>query len=254
MDNKIYNISVQYDTNNPIVSWEIYPGAIKYNLLRGTTIDNLEIFKSGLEVSQIRDETVAVSSTKKENRTTIYYDVEAVLLDNSTVRYNNPTFYTPKIDYPYKGVIEEIKRRHRIMLSIGAEECTIYIKKTFGMQCPKCWNKFAGNTEAAAPLCSTCFNTGFSGGYHKFITKLMIRDAPDSYIETPFGIKKESVGKQGWLSSYPLIHSGDLIVEPNGDRWAVDTAKIKEFKNIVTLQVANIVFLESSHPFYQINL
>lgn len=249
-----FDIKIHYLLNSPVISWVPYPKAISYNIYRGTSKENLDLITNEGKVLMFNDTDVKVNIIEKENRTIIFYDVEAVLEDGTTYRYNKPTFYTPIIEYPYYGVIQTIIKRHELMLKIGAETCIIYNKKTFGKVCSKCWNTIINNSESAEPLCDVCYNTGFIGGYNKFVTKLMIRDAPDAYVETPFGIQKQSAGKQGWVSGYPFIFAGDMIVEPNGDRWIIDSVKVKEFKNIITLQIANITYLQSTHPLYQINL
>lgn len=97
----------------------------------------------------------------------------------------------------------------------------LLIKKRSGTRCSKCWD--ADTREVTKSSCTTCYSTGFAGGYMSPV------DIPISFTE-PGYINKFDIGDirdiqqnvtQAWASNYPLILPQDIIVDSANRRFKV---------------------------------
>ena len=246
-------VRVLYQRNFPRIEWEPLAEAVSYNVKRGPTKNFLTTLKEDLTELFFVDESSAADISKRSDKAVLYYDVEAILSDKSVYSYNLPAYFTPNLAYPLKGVLERVIQLNNKHVEFGSQICDIYLKKYMGEPCPMCWNKLRGDTTITSSQCPICYNTGFVGGYNKVEEHCIVRDSPEEFILAPYGTVKQSMGKQAVVADYPIIHSGDFVVESTGLRWGIDSVKVRAYQNVVTAQIAQVSFLPSNHPLYQIN-
>jgi hypothetical protein len=97
----------------------------------------------------------------------------------------------------------------------GGRLIRIYIRKTIGPRCSKCWDD--RRSRRTKSNCTECYNTGITGGYYAAI------EAQASFFPSPM---MEQVGKFGvqvqnvpmlWISDFPEIkggqESGDVVFD-----------------------------------------
>ena len=120
----------------------------------------------------------------------------------------------------------EIARRERGLLQGFGETvgfvgvpCAVFIRRTFGQYCSECFDPLLG--RGLSEKCVSCFNTRYKGG---FFTPIQVHvnfsPSPQILQITNWGEAQPSE-TDCWLSNYPLMSAGDLVIEPTGRRWKV---------------------------------
>lgn len=136
-------------------------------------------------------------------------------------------------------VQREIIRTEKILLQgIGVSagtvgvKCLAFVRRTFGQRCPECWD--AVKKKVSKSQCETCFGVGFKSGYHNPIVVYVNFSPPSDQAElTPIGELQPDVIK-AWMSNYPPLTGGDLIVDSNNVRWrVVNQTRTEALRNIV---------------------
>lgn len=246
-----YILNISYNYNHPVLQWQPYPDSIKYKIYRGMSKDNMEVIKE-TNLNQYEDSLVDV--TTNYDRMKYFYVISSV--DSNS----NETIFTDYIQLnyltasPYLNIVNEIKRRHNLILNkIAGEQVDFYIKKQSGQRCSECFNELTRDVETEKVLCPTCFNTSFTGGFEKISGKIRIKNANDTMVESPYGFTLEAT-KQGFISAYPFLNTGDFIRTQQGEIYIVDSVNHKRFQGVLTLQNLMLKILQTTHPYYTIEL
>lgn len=246
-----HNLNVVFDYNNPVISWLPYKDSISYNVYRGLTKDNLDKI-ANTRLLQYKDNEIDIR--QKFDRVNYLYKVSSVDNDNKETFFTEPVYFETQINYPYRGVVNEIIRRNDLMINrISGEPVELYLKKGAGERCSK-YNQVTKNHEGLTELCEECYNTTFKGGFELIETKIRIKNANDSITETPYGIKIDAGVKQGFLSVYPIVNTGDWLRTKYGQIYLFDEVKHKRFQGILTVQIVTLKLLDTGHSYYKIKL
>jgi hypothetical protein len=120
----------------------------------------------------------------------------------------------------------EIIRAERILLQgVGVTPgfvgipTLIYIRRTFGQRCPMCWDSV--KKRVSMSKCLSCYGTGFYRGFHTPInTYLNFAPSTNQSELSPLGESEPNIVK-AWMSNYPPLSHGDLIVDQENFRWRV---------------------------------
>lgn len=243
----MYNINISFDKNNPIIEFPPYPDSLRYGIYRGVTREILEkIAETNLRFYRDSD----VNIMEKNDNVKYYYQISSIQEDKEVI-FSTIEEFKYDIPYPVMGVLKETIRRGNIMLDLAGEEVTFYIRKSAGIHCEECYDEISQSTDTTKPLCLSCYNTGYKGGYEQLTGLFKIRNNIDDVKTYEWGIKLES-NKTGWLTNYPIIHNGDFIRTKYGEIYIVSGTKHKRTKGMLTHQNCSLELLETSHPYYSI--
>lgn len=251
-----YNLNILFTNNFPILEWSPYPDTVKYAVYRGENKKRLKKIAETLML-QYQDSSEEANIRTKMDRVNWYYQISSFDKNGKETLFSPIETLSPDLIYPYIGIYKEIVRRNNLMLDrINGESVDIYIKRNSGERCPTCFNQITRDIDTPSVLCPTCFNTSYVGGFDKLSdVRIKIRNQADRIVETPWGIRKESVeGKQGWLANYPIVHNGDFIWTKRGEIYMIDDVKHKIQQNFLTFQIFSVKFLETGNPYYSIDI
>lgn len=151
------------------------------------------------------------------------------------------------LECPVKGLeadpdlfLLEIRRRNDLYLErfVGVP-AAVLIKKTWGQRCPVCWDKIKQRVNSSS--CQTCFTVGFVGGYFPQVnTFVNFSPSPEMVAILDLG-EGQPNGTNVWMSNYPRLSKGDMIVEfPERRMWAVNTVGKTERLRATSRQIAQV--------------
>jgi len=202
------------------VTWEVAP-----------TSDDLDLYEITVWRSTSPDDDfIQVSAPFFNSYDYIDYDVN---LYSKTREYyykvrtrNVDTGKTVEIgparleDIPDILVLEIIRRNNLLLKNMGVGiPCAIMIRKTFGQKCGFCYD--AIKHRATRSDCADCYGTTYAGGYFEQINAL-VNFNPNPKLVNITVLGEIQPGETGaWMSNYPELNPGDLIVEPTNKRWRV---------------------------------
>lgn len=115
--------------------------------------------------------------------------------------------------------LEMIRRARLLFEEHAGTKMWVFPRRTFGMRCPQCWNPVLG--KRVQDSCPTCFNTGFSGGYHH-PTRFwgQINDPEDAEQVTLEDHRQVKYFNLRTIAS-PYIKPLDLLVDHNNRRYRI---------------------------------
>lgn len=106
---------------------------------------------------------------------------------------------------------EIIRREHLLFQEFAGVKCWVFPRRTFGQRCPQCWDDILGKRNQ--DQCVTCFNTGFSGGYHRPIEFWGQIDEPEAAEQLTMDDHRQVMYFVLRCPSSPFIKPGDLIID-----------------------------------------
>lgn len=245
-----YILNINYDYNNPILTWQPYPDSVNYRVYRGMNKDNMEKIKE-TNLLQYKDTTDIRTNF---DRIRWYYVISSVNENGDETIFTDYIQLNYLVNSPYKNIIRDIIRKHEIVINrIAGEQVDFYLKKQSGQRCPECFNEFTRDTETEKELCPNCFGTSFKGGFEKITQKTIIRNAQDKINEMPYGFELSSE-KQGLVSIYPFLNTGDWFRTKQGEIYLIDAVEHERFQGSIVLQILALKLLHTTHKYYDIEL
>ena len=136
--------------------------------------------------------------------------------------------YIPPVVAPNQPVFNpiahttELVRRHYLVLEAHGQLAILLQTKTSGQVCA-CR---ADESRHALYSCSTCYGTGFEGGYdvfHPFLFKFQPAGEQLKLTETGIGLEQQP---RAWTAISPEVHDGDIIIRLNDrlyDRYKINS-------------------------------
>ena len=205
----------KFDINNPIVN-------IYYNVFRSQSINGIyvRVNKYLINTNRFEDKELSIHPN-----TRYWYKVSTVceFFDGSFVesKLSQPVTYEVKNENKWFNKMNE---RNMWILKNDAVLMDLYIRKTEGEHCPKCWNDIRG--QSANNNCKVCFGTGFIGGYEP-VFQLYVRQKP---VNTQVDVSTEGYAYNNapgaWTISSVQIRNRDLLINPQGRMFAVTSSHI----------------------------
>lgn len=205
----------KFDINNPIVN-------IYYNVFRSQSINGIyvRVNKYLINTNRFEDKELSIHPN-----TRYWYKVSTVceFFDGSFVesKLSQPVTYEVKNENKWFNKMNE---RNMWILKNDAVLMDLYIRKTEGEHCPKCWNDIRG--QSANNNCKVCFGTGFIGGYEP-VFQLYVRQKP---VNTQVDVSTEGYAYNNapgaWTISSVQIRNRDLLINPQGRIFAVTSSHI----------------------------
>lgn len=213
--NPVQNPDLTSNTMNPIVN-------IGYNVYRGTSNNGLFVKINDILINSNRYE----DKTIKTNPNTFYwYKVSTVtiFLDGTTSesRLSMPVVYQVRNENKW---FTKMNERNMWILKNDGVLMDLYIRKTDGEKCSRCWDDVRG--QSANPNCPICFGTTFVGGYEP-VFQIYVRQKPASQqldLSSQGYIINSNPG--AWTISSVQIRNRDLLINPEGRMFSVTTSQI----------------------------
>lgn len=151
----------------------------------------------------------------------------------------------------------EIIRQHNILLrgvnthpSYNGTLCSIYKKRNFGPRCPVCVDSGTGRVTISG--CQGCGGTGFAGsGYYDPIdVHIALQPSPAAVQVTPM-MKTEDNDTTGFMTNFPVMYSGDILVEPNEAHWRVVSVDTTRRHRVLVHQTLRLRQLDANDVEYE---
>lgn len=246
------NLSIIYLGNSPLLKWAPYPESLKYEIFRGLTKENL--YKIGeTSTLQYYDLSKEANVMTKDDRVKFYYRINSINTEGkSLIITDSISLNTDSLIYPFLGYYKSKVKRHELSLrQISGEEVSFFIKKGSGKKCSECYDPSLGDNYTEKPLCPTCYNTTFEGGFEKVTGLIRILNAPSGFVETQAGLTLEAL-KKGRMSTYPLLGNGDMIRTNAGEIYIVGNTEYKKMKNFIYSQIVDLRLLPTGHLYYSV--
>jgi hypothetical protein len=145
--------------------------------------------------------------------------------------------------------------KQNYLLNQGGERAWLFIQKSYGKRCPEhdvVEESIYGETKSIN--CNICYGTGFVGG---FIGPIEVLLAPfDAETTYRFSNKGRIMSKnnESFLTNYPVVRQGDLIVRRNGERYIIGPVKRKEPNGILVQQNFTVHILQPRDIRYRIGV
>ncbi len=151
----------------------------------------------------------------------------------------------------------EIIRQHNILLKgvnnhepLTGISTTVYKKRTFGPRCTHCVDAKTGRRAIAQ--CDACGGTGFSdrGYYNPIRVAMNLQPHPTSIQITNLG-KVEDNETVAFMTNFPIMYPGDMVVEPDEKHWRVVNVDVTERKRVVVHQSLRLRQLDHNDVEYE---
>lgn len=222
-----------------VVSWSIKPtvenvGDYTFSVYRSNSPDGpfKQIAGPLVNVFVYKDPSVNLKSRWRK----YYYKVK--------VDPENDPLYSPWIGPGFKRdqpdvIAREIVRRNELLLRqfVGID-AQVYIRKTWGQRCCECWDPI--KQRKLQSNCLVCYNTGFVDGFFAPIPiKINFSPSPEMIRQANF--EQQPDATDAWMSNFPQISPGDVIIEDGCVRWRVAQASFTQKKRVKVHQVLQLV-------------
>jgi len=145
-------------------------------------------------------------------------------------------------------ILAEMVRRNELLLRRGGEVVDIYIRKTAGEKCSNCYDPV--RNQSKFPNCPICFGTTYVGGYETFSGVLAkIEPYREARQLSDMGFKWNAPPRS-WVTTYPLVRSGDILVRRLNDRrYELQGIDVKLSRGIITRQEFDLMeFQKTERP------
>lgn len=241
---------------NTVVYWEL---EADFNDTSPWTFA-LQVSKSGNDswttVTSVTDTFYAEDESRREygGIHEIFYRVKLTTAD-SQVYYSAPSRLPPGwTDQDLKWA-EEIKRKEELVSSPGKMGLNfwILIRKTFGTTCSSCVDSISGETLTSK--CTTCYGTGFEGGYFRpYKTQGIIIGQGSAISQGPLGTGFSSrIGLR--YCPFPLVKERDVIVLSGLDErlFVEKIESVAALKGIPIIQHLELSAAPTTDVVYELN-
>lgn len=241
------------------VQWGVEPEAtdletVEVELLRSESpsgpFTKLQVFDPVTTFS-FTDKTVPWRS----KNLVVYYQLRGVLKSTGDV-------VTDCLPFGFQGKLPldavEIIRQHHILLRgvnghvpLTGIETTLYKRRTFGARCRVCTDGPTGRVVISQ--CRHCGGTGYTDtGYYRPVR------VPMNFQPNPRALQINNLGKLednetvAFMTNFPLLYPGDLVVEPNEAHWRVVHVDVTERKRVVVHQSLRLRQLDNNDVEYEL--
>ena len=152
----------------------------------------------------------------------------------------------------------EIIRQHNILLygvnghdPLTGIRTTVYKKITFGSRCQACTDQLT--KRVVVGQCRACGGTGFrNGGYYlPLAVNMNFQPHPKMLQNTNLG-KIEDNETTVFMTNFPIMYPGDMIVEPSEKHWRVAQVDVTERKRVVVHQLLRLRQLDHNDVEYEV--
>lgn len=242
-----------------LVSWTASSSpVIGYSVYRAlSSLGPFDLLQSGISVDFFMDITA-----DQRQRTDYWYAVTATDLTGESLMSESAnqipfarissaeelTRLGEQAEMNHRLILAEVVRRNEFLLRRGGEVVDIYIRKTAGTKCSNCYDPV--RNQPKFPECPVCFGTTYEGGYESFngvLAKIEPYRDNRELMEAGF---KWRVTPRSWITTYPLVRPGDILVRHlNNRRYEMQNIDVKLSRGIITRQEFDIMeFQKTERP------
>lgn len=150
----------------------------------------------------------------------------------------------------------EMIRQHNILLRgvnghdpLTGIPTTVYKRRNFGARCRQCTDSVTGRVTISG--CRVCGGTGFNGGYYSPIVVYMNFQPHARYLRVSTLGKEEDNETTAFLTNFPILYPGDMVVEPSEKHWRVTQIDVTERKRVVVHQLVRLRQLDHGDVEYE---
>lgn len=234
-----------------VVTWQVEPafgGALPWNF-------TLQFGRAGTDdweqVSNVQNTFQATDSTRRKYSTLVdgYYRV--LLSDGGGNTYASaPTSFPENWSERDLRIIDEIRRKELFLYSTRAGmRCWVLYRQRFGADCTACVDTTTG--EILDPQCTTCYGTGFIGGYWSPVpTYCLISDTGEEVLEDFGTVIARNMGIR--ITPIPAVREYDIVILEGSDlRLAVrGTDPVGLYKGHIVIQNLSLEALDPDNVIY----
>lgn len=242
------SVADQFDGRNQLVSWTPVlssPNVLEYRVYRSltTSFADRELSLGAITVAQ------ALVPDLQTIRETWYYFVVAVNADGEGIPSvpvsSNFSQFSNVVEGNMRFLIPEVIRRRRLILTLDGEDGYYLLRKVSGTRC----SCFEPRRASGDPRCLECFGVWFTGGYVVFPVRFRIMNRQELKVRQEMGLQLDNKPR-GWLVTYPLVHSMDVLVRQNNQRSRVLEVYPGFVNGVLTRQTFSLQELEPTDPIY----
>lgn len=250
---KIIDLDVQVITVSPpkiLVRWNFLPGVKRQDytieIYRGEREVDLKplVLIDGNEMSMYFDTSVSIINAQK------FYFYSAIAKEKSTgaSHQQEVTTWYGELDNETIYVVEEQEFLHQDVVGIPT---FILLERKDGPYCSECFDRVS--KKRIKSHCATCYGTNYVGGYYAPLLKY-VDFSPDVKSKIVQDLGEMQPGEsQITLPPYPLLRSGDVIVEAvSGERHKVKRVQTAERRRIPLLQSAVVELIPRNDVCYSV--
>lgn len=204
-------------------------------------------------VTTVTDAYTATDSTRRDYSSILEGFYRVVLTDNGGTTYESaPSNFPSTWGVRDLQIVGEIRRKERLLAEKQTGvACWILARKFWGTDCTDCVDETT--EEVQNPRCSTCYGTGYVGGYHN----------PHPDFCRLMGSKDQIVEQMGTtiysqmrvrMAPIPLVAEHDVIILEGSDRRleVIDTAPKYERKGRTIVQDLTLQALDPDDVIYDL--
>ena len=150
--------------------------------------------------------------------------------------------------------LEEMRRR-QLMIVVNSGEDVLWLpRRMSGTRCPF-WKTEESQCEKPLDPRSTCYNTGWIGGYHDpTMIKIVFPPANRTGVSYEEGVRKEYTPRP-WTIHTPIVSSRDIIVQKvSGIRFEIVNVSPVLFRGLVMHQEMELTRIERDHFAFNVPL
>ena len=232
-----------------LITWNNLAGTdekVFYNIYRGISHNGI-FYKQNLQPIAI-NKFIDYNLGKHPN-ITYWYKVSSCYYLNGQLIEGKPS---SPVQYSINNMnrwFNKMNERNMWILKMDGLLFDLYTRKYEGERCPDCYSETRG--RAGQNSCTTCFGTGFVGGYSPQV-QLYVRLAP---VEEAVQINTEGYQYQRVPSAWTItpihIRNRDILISPEGSIFSVTASYINQAAGYYFHQDLKLRILEPNDPLYQ---
>ena len=241
------NIMLSYPRDNSyiIVTWN-ETHADGYNVYKGTGPHGIFYLMNDTPLSTNRFEDREVSRNPNIQN---WYKVSAVYKAEDGYRESE---LSDAVCYQVHNTdkwFNKINERNFWILQNMGVLCDLYTRKYDGERCPDCYDPVRG--RAGNSTCTTCFGTGYVGGYNPQY-QLYVRFRPQQ-TALEIGSQMFTLNNQpiAWTISDTKIANRDIIINPEGKIFQVLNSTVSHAAGYLFHQEFTLKEFEPEDPIYK---
>jgi hypothetical protein len=240
-----------------LVKWDLAPTAqdlsnLTFVVDRGESPSALVPISHAIPATALR-EFVDYTAKLKNVEKVYYYRVRAVetIADVPTQTFLSETLpLEGRPDLVALYIVEEHLFAHRYVYGSPA---LIFKHMMEGTACKDCFDPVLKRVTKSN--CTTCYGTGFLGGYYPFMESWMDFNPDPKQVQIAEWGARQPSQTDIQFTNYPLLAVGDLIVELKQNRyWKVANVRNTEKNRTTILQVCRLDEVNRSDIEYKIEV
>ena len=149
-----------------------------------------------------------------------------------------------------------VKKERMLLRGIGitpgfvGTPVAVFIRRTFGQHCSECFDPIL--QRGLRDNCIPCFNTRYKGGFFAPMSATInLSPNPETLQVVNWGETQPSE-TDAWMTNYPLLSPGDVIIEDTNRRWKVARYHATKRLRVPVRQILRLVEINRSNVEYKI--